>query len=272
MPTRNGRFTPNITSPGRGISQRQELESALGPVLASELDVFYEQVWAMVDEPTSTLSPAEVETRWSELVGRMESKLRDDSPGVPPLLVAFGAGIVAYLATSGIPDLAYSTARGVELTGLTGTARRDALRAAFQKDAPALSDPHDNEALLRYLFPGDASQVDPAAATARRYLAPTESGPAYSWEAIENMEARGIATSSYNSIVLEALRDEGFTEKMWITRRDDRVRPTHAAVDAVRASLLEQFHVGNDLLSYPRDPRGSAEEIAGCRCIIVGVA
>lgn len=272
MPTRNGQYVPNITSPGRGISQRQQLESALGPALASELDVFYEQVWSMVDDPTATLSPTEVETAWAELVGRMEAKLRDDNSGVPPILVAFGAGIVAYLATSGIPDLAYSTARGVELTGLTGTARRDALRAAFQKDAPALSDPNDNVALLRYLFPDDTSQIDPAAATARKYLTPDESGPAYSWEAIENMEARGIATSSYNSMVIEALREEGYTHKMWITRRDDRVRPTHAAVDSAHASLTEQFQVGNDLLAYPRDPRGSTEEIAGCRCIIVGVA
>lgn len=52
----------------------------------------------------------------------------------------------------------------------------------------------------------------------------------------------------------------------WVTRRDDRVRPTHRAVDGKTLPVGERFDVGGESALYPQDPTLSAKERWGCRC------
>ena len=54
--------------------------------------------------------------------------------------------------------------------------------------------------------------------------------------------------------------------RAWITRLDDRVRPTHRAVHGRVEHVGTPFQVGTDLLMYPQDPSASPQERIGCRC------
>lgn len=53
--------------------------------------------------------------------------------------------------------------------------------------------------------------------------------------------------------------------KIWHAVRDKFTRASHAALDGERRELTEEFSNG---LRYPCDEKGSAAEIANCRCYI----
>lgn len=54
--------------------------------------------------------------------------------------------------------------------------------------------------------------------------------------------------------------------KMWLSMRDDRVRPSHVDADGQEIPENLRFQVGSELLREPRDPNGSIGETANCRC------
>lgn len=61
--------------------------------------------------------------------------------------------------------------------------------------------------------------------------------------------------------------------RTWMTRQDSKVRPTHRAMHGLTAGPDEIFTVpresgGDDDMRYPRDPRGSVENVANCRCFL----
>lgn len=58
----------------------------------------------------------------------------------------------------------------------------------------------------------------------------------------------------------------GLVVREWVSRRDDRVRDTHVAVDGHELPVGERFTVGTDRLLFPTDPAGSPAETYGCRC------
>ncbi|MFB7890269.1 phage portal protein [Cellulosimicrobium cellulans] len=64
----------------------------------------------------------------------------------------------------------------------------------------------------------------------------------------------------------ESLGGTRTVTRAWITRRDDRVRPTHRAVHGRVEPVGTAFQVGTDLLMYPQDPTASPQERIGCRC------
>lgn len=55
-------------------------------------------------------------------------------------------------------------------------------------------------------------------------------------------------------------------QRMWLTRKDDKVRDTHQKAHGKHQPLGEPFHVGAALLRYPGDPFGPAGEVINCRC------
>lgn len=91
------------------------------------------------------------------------------------------------------------------------------------------------------------------------------------WDAMPELLARAEATGAFNSWALGQMSRAGFTRKRWVTRHDDRVRPTHRAAEGQTVPLASEFVVGGFVLAYPADPAGPAQETAGCRCSIVGV-
>ena len=61
--------------------------------------------------------------------------------------------------------------------------------------------------------------------------------------------------------------------RKWMTRRDSKVRDTHRAMHGIVAAADEVFMVpresgGHDEMRFPRDPRGSIENVVNCRCYL----
>lgn len=56
--------------------------------------------------------------------------------------------------------------------------------------------------------------------------------------------------------------------KQWITRRDTKVRPAHAAADGQLRLLGEPFNIGGHEMQYPGDPSAPANQTIECRCVL----
>ena len=81
--------------------------------------------------------------------------------------------------------------------------------------------------------------------------------------------ARTETAGAYNFGTKEAWRQSGVVSgNEWITARDERVRPTHQALDKEVRGLDEPFSNG---LMYPGQPGGAAEEVINCRCSLLSV-
>lgn len=84
---------------------------------------------------------------------------------------------------------------------------------------------------------------------------------------------RQFATGGYNArqqaLMEQATKISPSVKKMWVSRRDSRVRDSHAIADGQTALIREPFRVGRALLPYPGWPLGPAEETMGCRCVVV---
>lgn len=59
-----------------------------------------------------------------------------------------------------------------------------------------------------------------------------------------------------------------YTRKQWVTMNDEKVRPSHIAVDSQIIGINEYFKVGNAEMLYPMDMSRNAppEECINCRC------
>ncbi len=55
--------------------------------------------------------------------------------------------------------------------------------------------------------------------------------------------------------------------KEWLAVEDERTRMSHAEADGQTVDLGGTFQVGGEMLAYPGDPMGSAENVINCRCV-----
>jgi hypothetical protein len=82
----------------------------------------------------------------------------------------------------------------------------------------------------------------------------------------------GVAVSvGRNEAARQAYQRAGLdtANKMWLSRRDDRVRHTHIILDGQVVPFDGMFQsVSGAQLRYPRDPKAPADEIIGCRCFM----
>ena len=80
------------------------------------------------------------------------------------------------------------------------------------------------------------------------------------------------ALNEANAIVCyEELEDaiaDGATYKIWVTEKDNKVRPTHKVMNGKKIPIDDFFEVGGERLLYPRDEVncGDLAELANCRC------
>ena len=75
-----------------------------------------------------------------------------------------------------------------------------------------------------------------------------------------------------NSIIgyeeLQTAKDNGYTHKVWVSQRDNRVRRTHQIADGQKKPIDDYFIVGGVALMIPCDPDCDVEEeTSGCRCV-----
>ena len=88
----------------------------------------------------------------------------------------------------------------------------------------------------------------------------------------ENTRILNLAMDSQQQVVAQAIPE---IRKRWLASGDDRTRPSHlqthidTAANPIPVDFL--FSVGSDLLRFPGDPNGSAEETINCRCSMATV-
>jgi hypothetical protein len=90
------------------------------------------------------------------------------------------------------------------------------------------------------------------------------------WKTRANLIARTESTGGANFGAQQALIAEGVQTKVWVATGDTRTRPSHRDADSQERGITRRFRVGTALLQFPGDPAGPVEEIAACRCTIVG--
>lgn len=84
----------------------------------------------------------------------------------------------------------------------------------------------------------------------------------------ESMRALSTGQDAmYRQAVEEGTLGKDEVELEWVTAKDERVRPSHMVMDGQRRKIGEPFVTGlGNLLYYPRDPFGVAEDTIECRC------
>lgn len=89
------------------------------------------------------------------------------------------------------------------------------------------------------------------------------------YENITRERAVTIArTEVHNSTqygTMEGYKQAGLTIKIWVAVNDSYTRQSHAEADGEERPINTPFSNG---LMFPGDPRGSAEEVINCRCVI----
>lgn len=74
------------------------------------------------------------------------------------------------------------------------------------------------------------------------------------------------AKAAHNGGLYLAAIQMGNPSKTWVTERDSRVRPEHAALHGKTIPISKDFAVGETVLRYPGDPLAPANLSIGCRC------
>lgn len=82
-----------------------------------------------------------------------------------------------------------------------------------------------------------------------------------------------IAETETNNVAnydgYEEAKANGATEKVWVTMMDNKVRPTHMAIDGMTIGIDDLFEVGDALMRFPCDEElayDSPQETINCRC------
>lgn len=79
--------------------------------------------------------------------------------------------------------------------------------------------------------------------------------------------ARTETVAAANAASNIAARDTGLVmDKIWISARDNRVRPHHRQVNQSIVGMNETFTVGDSKMQFPGDKQGGADECINCRC------
>lgn len=90
------------------------------------------------------------------------------------------------------------------------------------------------------------------------------------WRTRATLIARTESTGGANFGAWQALTMEGVRQKQWLATGDPRTRPTHVDAEGQTVGIGSAFMVGGALLRFPGDPSGPIQEIAACRCAMIG--
>lgn len=83
--------------------------------------------------------------------------------------------------------------------------------------------------------------------------------------AVTSVHSMANAGSQAAMLMLQA-RSDGQLLKEWVSREDERVRPSHHVADGQRVPVASYFMVGNSAMLFPGDPAAPAGEVVNCRC------
>lgn len=251
----------NVTSASAAFARQAKMEARVEMTLDSVVRVFLEDVYTYTLAQRQHGSPAVVAESWSYYTSAdvLTERLPRD----------VAEYVAASLASSTVPDEAYTSAMAVfqraDEQVWSASETDDALRAALSPDGGAT-----------FLVP-----VESLVAAAPVVKRDDAGRPIYrrtagldvkgmSWANRMKAEARTAVTGLDGILSTDAMRRQGKPYKMWVTRRDERVRETHAAADGQTVPVDHPFLVGGASLQHPGDRTGPASEVINCRCVTVG--
>lgn len=195
----------------------------------------------------------------------------EDDDSHAAVIAAIGLGLLALLRSSGtkmLTDLGLESGAVPQVVDRTIQAQYD---RAVDDTIRSIADSAQNiRESLNSTAPGQEGTSDAAG------RGPGQSGP---WADLDPQEVASRAQSASERIgrrtmmqaregYREALAaDAGILAKTWRTRRDNRVRLSHAALEGESVPLSQVFHtIDGDRLRYPGDPTAPLRATAGCRC------
>lgn len=298
---------PDLRSPGALLAEQVRVET----ILASRLEKLTERFFASVQQAAlrdgEYLSPADVSAEWESLVRSTfdpeTSPLTDDVEAntlARDALIASSVAVLAYLAAREVMRVAAVEGWSTRTTRLRLSVAFDrspmssaeaVVMAAERADRAVVAEipTPDQPDAAPLTLPGTPSTVvlSPEEREAVARVIPVAFGAflavgavltldlmatgAESWATRLTAIIRQTATITSSSATLAALQRSGYSQKRWVTRRDNRVRPTHAAVDGQTISIHQPFIVGGVAMSHPGERGVSLAQTAGCRCFLVGV-
>lgn len=112
-----------------------------------------------------------------------------------------------------------------------------------------------------------ATGIAAAAVAMRELLNPANSFWRFKSAQVAQTEGdRWVQAATLAAAITAQRRDGIAREKTWVTRDDDRVRPTHMAADGQTRPVRVAFNVGGLPMMYPKDPSAPPELVVNCRC------
>lgn len=86
------------------------------------------------------------------------------------------------------------------------------------------------------------------------------------WSKAVMQQVGQVAIEQTRLRVSDLSKNQRDIARVWVSRKDDKVRPTHKAADGERKRLGQPFKVGSASIRFPGDPLGPPSEVIGCRC------
>jgi len=242
----------DLNSPAKALAQQAHLEARVEAVLLSQMGKFLDDVLAETLTARRYVSGAFYADAWTQHMGAVALSRR-----LPPEVAEY---VAVTLADSPTPDEAWSSAMAVlsRSTEQAWTAADEeaALRAALSMDsgetfltaaAPILKYDQDGRPIYRRTANLDEEGI--------------------SWVARMRRDARTAVTGLYGNLSTEQMRQAGMPTKMWVTRRDERVRDAHAAADRQVVPIGQPFVIDGFSLMYPGDRSAPTYLTVNCRCV-----
>lgn len=280
----------NVESPAAAFARQARAERLIENALEQSLRGFFSDLLTLAGEQGMALGAATTHAAWAE-------RTSPDALAewLTPEQAEYVSGVVAL---SSVPDAAHATvttvfqaaaenqwsaeevqaslAEAFDLDGqpafLTAAApsprTRDAERAAARRKQREVV-----AARSRTARAAEAARAAPAPAARRSGSVWDDlDGEGMSWMNRMKVEARTAVTGLDGLLSTQEMARRGIPFKMWVSRRDNRVRDTHVGADAQVVPVGEPFTVGGSSMMYPGDRSAPPEETVNCRCIVIGIA
>lgn len=250
----------DLFSPGAQLTARASVERATLREFGRALGTFLADVQALA---LASLSPATevipftaavVAETWETLAREAVGRVLDPEEEQEEYAEA-----VAMLLDSGIPSIVYGSATAVLAEG------RD-LDWSRRRIGQELGEALAVDARLRVQVPDDA--VTASLDVVGWSLGSVATGLAVGAATV--IAARRFQRRARERAQQRALEAAPLRQR-WVTRRDWKVRPTHAEADGQTVGVNDVFMVGGYSLRYPGDGWAPPHETANCRCFLVGV-
>lgn len=283
----------NVTSASAAFARQARMEARIEHALEVATRTFLGDVLALALREGTYTGAAAVAALWAEHAGADALAER-----LPREVAEYVAGAVA---TSTLPDDAYSTVTAVFAAAAdeqwsaedTRSTLRDVLtmegREAFL--TAAAPSPRTRDAERRRAEQARRASVAARSAHARaqREQSAPEPEPeperprrrngadwgaldtgGMSWMDRMKRDARTAVTGLDGMLSTDAMRRQGVPFKMWVTRRDERVRHAHVAADGQTVPVGDPFQVGGYPMMHPGDRSAPASLTVNCRCVTIG--